>query len=337
MTVAVCEQEPAVAECVSTPSTPAKIQYRRFASKRRFGVEMEVSNTKTREQIRDLIHKVSAKREIHITDWAQSNGNNYWHVKWDSTCGPLGKGKDNGWEIATYIASGFKDVVHIAQVANALRAGGVEVTDNCGLHIHVDIQEFTPEQAAVLVARWVKIEHSVLQIVPARRHTSKYCRMLGEIGKAKLDFKRQYDPKKFWQLVRPTNYHVHENNQKKVALNMVNYSAAQGGYQQRSTVELRLPEGTLFGADIRNWVRCFVNFVELSKTAPMPTELAPAADPIEELMQFFGLEDGDSFYLLSLGLYEAKVWLLKRMIAFGSKEVQTAAKTKLAIVAGTKK
>lgn len=317
-------------------ATQEKIVYRRFATKRRFGVEMEVGNEKSREQIRDLIRPASPK-DVHITDWAQSNGNNYWHVKWDRTCGPKGPQVDNGWEVASYISSGYKDVCHIAQVANALRHGGVLVNPNCGLHIHADIHEFTIEQAAILVARWIKIERTIVQAVPPVRTKCRYCRLLSDIGKSKIDFKKHYDPSTFWRLVKPTNYHVHDNNQKKVALNMVNYTATQKGLQERSTVELRLPEGTLFGSDIRNWTRCFLNFVDLSKDAEMPNELVPAADPIEELMQFFGLENGQSFYILSRGLYESKLWLLKRLMTFGSPEMVARAKAKLEICAATKK
>lgn len=317
---------------VAERSPDKSVEYRRFTSKRRFGVELEVSNARDRQAIAAIIKMNEPDRETHVTDWAQSNGNKYWHVKYDSTCGPLGKGKDNGWEVASFIASGYKDLVHVANVANALRKGGIEVTDNCGLHIHADIRDFKPEQAAVLVARWLKIEHTIIHAVPERRHTSKYCRLLSDIAVKKVDFKKPYDPTKFWRLVRPTNFNVHDNNQKKVALNMVNYSAFLGGYQDRATVELRLPEGTLFGADIRNWVRCFLNFVDLSQTAPMPDSFATAADPIEELMVFFGLESDQSFYILSRGLLEAKIWLLKRLIAYGDKNMVAAASKKLQIV-----
>lgn len=314
-----------------------KVEYRRFVSKRRFGVELEVSNTRDREFISQVLHKASPKKEVRVTDWAQSNGNGYWHVKWDATCGPKGRPHDNGWEVASYISSGFKDVVHIAQVANALRQAGVEITQNCGLHIHADIQEFTSQQAATLVARWIKLERTIIQAVPPFRTKSKYCRLLSDIASKKIDFKHHYEAAEFWRLVRPTNYGVHDNNQKKVALNMVNYAATQAGYQHRSTVELRLPEGTLFGSDVRNWVRCFVNFVDLAATAPMPVDLVPGPDPIEELMQFFGLEDGNAFYILSRGLYEAKVWLLKRLKAYACKELAAAATKKLEICTASNK
>lgn len=311
-----------------------RIEYRRLTTRRRFGVELEVGNSKSREEIARIIRASSPQKQVQITDWAQSNGNAYWHVKWDSTCGPLGKGKDNGWEVASYIACGYKDVCHIAQIANALRNGGVQVNPNCGLHIHIDIHDFTPEQAAVLVARWIKIERTISQAIPEHRTHSKYCRLLCEISKAKIDFNKQYEAERFWRLVRPTNYHIHDNNQKKVALNMVNYASALQGHQQRSTVELRLPEGTLYGSDVRNWTRIFLNFVELAKTAPMPETLSPAPDPLEELMVYFGLENSMSFYLLSKGLYEAKVWLLNRIRSFASKPMVARAEKKLALVIG---
>ena len=320
----------------STQSLQA-IQYCHFSTRRRFGVEIEVGNERTPEDIRAMIRRISSKDVKATTGWQQTNDNSYWHVKWDATCGTKGRGHDNGWEVASYIASGYRDITHIADVANHLRESGITINQNCGLHIHVEIQEFSVEQAAVLVARWIKLEPTIIQTVPLYRTKSKYCRLLSRIGAKIINFKKHYEAKDFWQLIRPTNYGVHDNTQKKVALNMVNYAATQKGHQNRSTVELRLPEGSLYGSDIRNWCRCFLNFVELSKTAKMPDELIPAADPLEELMVFFGLEDAEHFYILSKGLYEAKVWLLKRVIAYASKEIAEKAKIKLALCTSMKK
>lgn len=308
-----------------------RVEYKRFTSKRKFGVELEVGPEKDRSYLKAIIANVS-DRQIVISDWALSNGNDYWHVKYDSTCGPKGKGYDNGWEVASYVSSGYKDIVQIAKVATALQDSGVTINPNCGLHVHVDMHDFTTDEAAVLVARWIKIEQTLCGIVPPDRLKSKYCRLVSEIAKKKLDFKKQYEAPKFWRIIRPTNYHVHDNTQKKVALNMVNFAAAIAGYQNRSTVEFRFPEGTLNGDDVKNWARIFLGFVDAAKKAEMPESLTPAPDAIEEIMIFFGLEDAENFYILSKGLLQAKVWLLKRLIAHSPEPVAKKARKKLQIV-----
>ena len=251
---------------------------RKFSIKRPFGVELEVSNLGrppgteidfqiSFDYVRDIVKTNTPRKVIAMNEWSQSVNNNYWHVKYDATCGELGKGTGHprGWEVASFKASGYDDLLHIANMANILHTMGVRVNDHCGLHVHVDISDFTICQAAVLVARWIKAEYWMKQAVPKNRRRNKYCKFL--TSKKKYDSSYQYTPEEFWYKIRPTNFCPHENAQKKVTLNMVNYAEfkAAGVYSTgRPTVELRLPEGTLNGQDIINWVVLFLYFVESS-------------------------------------------------------------------------
>lgn len=302
------------------------ISYRKFSSKRKFGVELEMEKTLTQQEIETAIRSVDAKREVRITSWAQSGGNQYWHVKYDSTCGPKGYKKDQGgWEVASFVASGHKDVVLISKVADAIAAKGATINKNCGVHVHVDMADFDTAQAAILTARWFKMEPILPQILPGHRVNNKYCRFLSNVKKGKFNKRQTYTASEFWNITRPTNLNVHENKQKKVSLNLVHYRTAMEHYSDcsKQTVEFRFPEGTLSGNDIKNWVRIFVNFVDLSLNAKMPKNLScvrKVEKKVDLVLSSFGLlpNNEDDFYILSKGLYQAKVWLLARFVRFGA-------------------
>lgn len=316
-----------------------EVTYRCFGSKRNFGIELEIEKTRTQQQIQETIQTVS-KKPIQTTggSWAQSNNNMFWHVKYDSTCGPLGKGKDNGgWEIASFVASGYKDLLEIEAVTNALRESGCKVNKNCGLHIHADASDFSRDQISALTAYWIKVEGWLSQAVPANRVNNKYCKLISKVKK--LKFEDSYDPVKLWNVVKPTNFSIHENDQKKMALNLVgvaqkfHYDEAGTSFpmEMRQTIELRMPEGTLDGNEVKNWVRLFLLFVETCKDKEMPSNLKPAST-IEELLCVLGLADSDKFYLLSKGLHETKTWLLKRVTSYGTHKGKREATGKLKFI-----
>lgn len=295
-----------------------QVEYKSFSTRRNFGVEFEVGPEWDRELIAAFIEENSHRETIISAKgngWAQTLENDYWHVKYDSTCGPKGRPYDHGWEIASYIASGFRDSIHIANVASTLEQVGVSVNNNCGLHIHVDADDFTPSQMAVLVARWMKIEPVMANIVPLHRLTNPHCRLL----RNKKSSWKVSSPSSFWKVIRPNNLSIHDNPQKKMALNLVNYTKSKKyADYHRPTVEFRLPEGTLNGEDVKNWIRLFVTFVETSRYATMPKNVNPAS--LQMALNILGLRHSRRFYILSKGMYKTKVWFLQRIRRYGRSE-----------------
>jgi hypothetical protein len=297
---------------------------RKFSIKRSFGVELEISNigqyieTKNCfnvkiDYIREIVSNNTIKKVVSSNEWSQSVNNDFWHIKYDATCGEFGKGQGlpRGWEVASFKASGYNDLLHIADMANVLAMYGLRVNSHCGLHIHIDVSDFDTDQVAILVARWIKAEYWMKQSVPKNRRNNKYCKFL--TSKKKYELFKHYDPNNFWKIIKPTNFNPHENSQKKVALNLVNYTAFKESYfslDLRPTIELRLPEGTLDGNDIINWVRLCLFFVEASKKSVMPLTLEPEIK-ITNALDFLGLNGTEAFKK------ETRNWFLNRIINMG--------------------
>jgi hypothetical protein len=311
-------------------------------SKRRFGVEIEVSNNVTKQQIGQAIqeYEITYKNPSHkrmrsvrvttgLAGWAQTRKNSYWHVKYDSTCGPLGKNIDSGWEIASYIGSGIGDIDHISRLARFLNNFGLETNLNCGLHIHIEVKDFSSIEIGILLARWLKVEELLIKICHSSRKQNEYCKSLRSVleqRKKTGSFMKLIDdsfngtnyigsPLDLWAILHPLDLGVHNNQEKKVTLNTVGFAISQFNPDySRPTIELRLPESLLDEKHVKNWIRLILNFVETSKVSnKCPRCLTPSLN-LSEILSYLGLSDDNGFMILEHELLSTKVWFLNKII-----------------------
>lgn len=285
------------------------VKYVKFNSARRFGVELEMNQV---VPAKDLVKIIAASDKNHhvgySSNYEQDYQNNYWHVKFDRSCGDVKN--IGGWEVASYISKGYKDVENIGKVTEALNKGGVKVNNNCGLHIHGEIADFNNLQVATLVANWVKIEPILSEMVPKHRFSNKYCKLLTK--KHKFDYYKTYKPEEFWNLVRPANS---TNLYRRTSLNMCNYLFSGG---DRRTAELRLPECVLSGREVKNWIRFFLTFIENCKNKSFPGTVYPAG--LHDMVSLCGFHNEDPFYLLSRAMLDTKIWIMERILRHSTKK-----------------
>jgi hypothetical protein len=295
-------------EAVDFSSLP--VQYVKFITKRRFGIELEVSKKVTLETLVNAVKLADRNKEcIASNHYQQDAGNNYWHCKFDRSCGT--KNNEGGWEVASYVASGAQDLIKIAGIGPILSQAGAVVNDNCGYHIHCEIKDFEQSHAANLVAYWMKLEPIIAEILPKNRRANIYCRMLRDV-KPVTDAQLK-TAEAFWQRVRPLSF---DNAERRVSLNMCNYAL---GTAVKRTAELRLPEGTLEEIDIKNWARLFIHFVNYCKRAQFPGNITPVST-LREAAIVLGLHNEEPFFILSKGLYETKQWFLNRALKYTTKK-----------------
>ena len=283
------------------------VEFVKFDSRRNFGVELEVGSEVCKKSIADSIQKSSYCKDVKIFDWTQSINNSDWHVKSDMSCGRRG---EEGWEIASYVGSGYLDALDISKTASIIEMDGAKTNRNCGLHVHVNVEDFTIRRMAILLAHWMKIENTLSFSIPFWRVNGVYCQM---ISKLESHYKRhKYSPDYFWTINRPRNLSAHDNFYKMFTLNLVNYESSLQGIIDRKTVEFRMPEGTLNKNDVINWIRLFVTFVDNCKKLDMPQNTVSVS--LDETLNILGLSHKKKFYVLSKGMFKTKNWLLKRII-----------------------
>lgn len=393
-----------------------RVAYREFNATRKFGVELEVEQTLTKKELAKIIETYEREKKNprkayveggDLGGWAESVSNDFWHIKYDSSCGPKGKGLDTGgWEVASYVGSGPKDIDDIASAGDFLGQNTATVNQNCGLHIHVEVKDFTQEQLGVLLAYWLKIEPFIYHACPKHRKDNVYCKSmrslfykksginidkpivneetkeelqqtivekLGKLdeldepptqngnvtwtievppfpptgaenaamnalleafeivkGEDKKPKKRKTkdipdlftkDPLCILNTLKPKNLNPHDNAEKKVSLNILGYAKwlYSENYNQRVTVELRVPECILDKAHIKNWTCFIVQFVEACKQLPMPADLMPFSTS-KEVLEVLGIYSSDEVLVLDVELHQLKLWFLDRVEKFSGKK-----------------
>lgn len=303
------------------------VKYLSFGTKRRFGVEVEVTADTSKEKIKKYIAEVDQTHPIEVAqNNAKDYGNSHWSVKHDGSC--KDQNHNHGHEVSSFVGGGTADIALIGQVVNHLRTKGIIVNNNCSVHVHAEVADFNRREIAKLTALWMKIEPILFQAVPGRRRRSIYCVALRKEFVHLLDMKFDSEKDGFWHLfwedISPQNY---DDDDRRVAFNLCNVCQALEGYgqNQRRTVEIRLPEGSIDPDDVTNWIRLFVRFVSLGKTKFFPKDLK--AYNVLETLQALGLHaKGDQTYILSKALFNLKGWFLKRLIRHSSnKKVETEA------------
>lgn len=296
------------------------VKYKKFNSQRRFGVELEMgrayidgelSKNFTKSKVKSIISNESS-RNILVTKYQLSQEFYGWHVKDDSTCGHFGKLGPKGIEVASFVAKGITELQHIANVAELLEQSGCTTNTNCGFHIHAEAKDLTPYNVGILLAYWIKMEKILSLSLPFWRYNNPYCRNILD-GK-NIDRNKKYGALALYSQLRPTNISYYENDDRRVNLNLVNYTRAEYfETANRKTLELRWPEGTLNPRNIKCWVRLFLSFIDNCKDKPMPDNLQDAS--LEETLSYLGLAHQDqSFVIFSEGLHDTKTWFLERIL-----------------------
>lgn len=277
------------------------VTYKAFTTNRFFGVEAEFNDLGIKQNdIATVIRDFDPFNDVDVSGYELSDGS-CWHVKTDSTC---------GWEVASYKGSGVYDLRNIARCIEAVGNEGGKVDENCGLHIHCDVSDFSEEEVAKSVAYWMKIESILLNSVPSHRVSNRFCKSLRRMYPMRK-FKIFPAAKDFYEEIKPYEF---KNRQRRVTYNICNYvKSLEDEDFNRKTVELRLPEATVKGVDVKNWVRLFVTFVENVRNMPMPGSCSMSN--IVEAMCILGLHQVSGALILSKALFSTKEWFLHRVLA----------------------
>lgn len=289
-----------------------------FQSTRRFGVEIEVGSEIKKNDVKDAI-ALSTNQQVYVSRYALSNNNKYWHIKDDATCGIKGRKGPKGVEIASFVGSGLADIQQISEVAIVLQKAGCKVNDNCGFHVHVEVCDLSLKQVATLMSIWIKIEKILSMALPTRRINNQHCKFICnpfDKEKAVLDHYKSYTLDEIWASVSPKNLSYYDNDDRRYNLNLVNLvRSIRDNSNNRRTLELRWPEGTLNPVDIRCWVKLFIMFVDTCKDRIAPENLA--SYELEQVLECFGLKhDKDCFFIYSDAIHELKTWFLERILQY---------------------
>lgn len=296
----------------------SSVRYLSFSSTRSFGVEMELSEKIGREAIAAAIRGIDPGRQVEVSyGWNMTGGmpggasNAIWSVKTDSTC--ANTPGMHGYEVASPKMLSAADVSLCGDVADSLHKLGCEVNSKCGVHVHADISDMSPEQVGVMIARWIRTESILSQSLPMRRRYNQYARLMR--SRHRLNQLKNWSALELYRAIEPSNLEIHHNEQKRVAINLIGYAIGRKrpGHD-RKTAELRLPEGSLDREDVEGWIRLYVHFVQECIGKEMPADLSDG--DLGNALDMLGLGDTGGVLILDPALYRTKVWFLRRILNY---------------------
>lgn len=232
----------------------------------RFGVEIELDAFDGRDfaaqplghgempagasEVADIVAGLGYEVQTH--GWKHNHNNSVWTCKPDSSC---------GIELCSPVLDegGIPDVL---RVMSALKTDPrVSAGEDCAFHVHVDVSEIVsgmPELSVPLcsvLAWWIKSEPIMLDSVPARRRSSRFCKCIG--------FTDLFDHE---EKVLPCMA-VGKLRDKYLTLNTHHLVA-----RKRDSIEFRIMEGTVDPELAGPWIGFLLNFVGKASAAPMPDD-----------------------------------------------------------------
>jgi hypothetical protein len=245
-----------------------------FCTTRTIGIEME--NTMRSGALVDFQRALTnefgtARVNQQMPGYYHSSGRT-WDVKTDSSC---------GGEIASP-AIRLDETGHNAElktVCSLLAAHGAQVTASCGLHVHVDVSDFTRVQQQRLIALWLRYEPFFFSMIPRSRRNNHYCaatRTTDFFSTTSYDFNRDAMSRALRTNSDAAfrrgigNWAGHRTS----ALNIT-------GLWMSGRVEFRLHSGTINYEKIRRWALWLLAMVERAKGEDVRRSVAsPLTRPV---------------------------------------------------------
>ena len=213
---------------------------------RLFGVEIECYNA-TRANI---IEKCTAENlEMRDSPYTHSDQG---FAKIVSDASLRG---ENTQEVVMPPLNSFTD---LKKVCTALKNAGCKVNKSCGLHVHIDARNMTPQHALNIGRNYYFLRRIISRSLPLSRRNNAYCL----VRQARCN---DAEHNISWEELTTAN------SNRYVA---VNYTA----YQRHKTIEFRQHQGSINFTKISNWVLFLESLVSWSETHQLDTNVTSKDD-----------------------------------------------------------
>ncbi|MDE2425628.1 MAG: amidoligase family protein [Elusimicrobia bacterium] len=193
---------------------------------------------------------------------------------------------ESGYEINTAPAGGYLFSKQIKQICEAVRAADGYANDTCGLHIHVDCQDFQYYDIRKVIKLYAKLEKPLFSIVGQERQLSRFSKPCGDIFKDIIDIRT---PKK-WEEALLTNLYGSVDEAKRLGrekyVNSRYHALNLHSWIFRGTIEFRHHHGTTNFVTITNWgILCAALIDVAFKTTEEFIDRLPVPDTKERQLE----------------------------------------------------
>lgn len=245
----------------ANPQPIAPINFE-FEFTRKFGVEIEFfgANTSLTQNF------ITAGLEVRTESYNHTN-RPHWKFVSDASIRGL-----NAQEMVSPILQGKEGLTDFRKACKALRQSNAQVNTSCGVHVHLDANDYSIENFKTLVKNQFFIEEQIDKIMPSSRraNTNRYCKGFKSLGRATLFAKID---------------NCQTVNQMAQYFGSRYYKLNLQSFQRHGTVEFRQHGASTNFLKIKNWILICARLVEFSKQNILITDLNQILD--ENLQEFF--------------------------------------------------
>lgn len=237
-----------------------------FIFNRPFGVEVEFFGA-TKETLSTNLRSENVRFNFETYNHTTRE---HWKFTTDSSINGT-----NAYEMVSPILRGNEGLAQLKSACKALRLSKAEVNKSCGLHIHLDVSDFSVENMKTLVKNFYLLEKDFDKMMPESRREDKnyYCKgFLNLERSSKRKFFAKIDEKQ--SIEEMASYF----NARYFKLNLQSYL-------RYKTIEFRHHSGTTKFTKIKNWLLICARLVEFSKQNILLNNLNQILD--ENLQEYY--------------------------------------------------
>lgn len=223
---------------------------------------------------------------------------------WDASVVNDGSLPSTGFEINTHPAAGDYWVSQIDDICDGLANAKAWVNAKAGCHMHVDARDFGYLKLAQFLRLYSCVEPAIYRMIPQNRRTSTYCeywamRYLSSIHAVDDLAHAQAitEERKLVVLYRKAILKdLYKAYSKETVLKVRGSKQTGARYRglnlhswfYRGTIEFRMPPGTVYPENIKNWGMLLANLLDLAAYRT-PQEIKTLTDEVEQTIKHWGL------------------------------------------------
>ncbi|MBG0515317.1 amidoligase family protein [Elizabethkingia meningoseptica] len=245
----------------AAPAMPLPINFD-FAFTRKFGVEIEFFGP-TQNQ---LSQSFRANNTEVLLESYNHQTRPHWKVVTDGSL--VG---ENSRELVSPILQGTEGLKELRKACKSLRQANAKVNRTCGVHIHLDANDYSIENFKTLLKNQYFVEQQIDKIMPTSRraNSNRYCQ----------GFRSEYQTSFFQKIDACQTIHQMTNlfRTRYFKLNIQSF-------QRHGTVEFRQHGGSTNYLKIKNWIFICARLVEFSKQNIIITDINQILD--ENLQEY---------------------------------------------------
>ena len=169
------------------------------------------------------------------------------------------------------ILQGCEGLQSLKKATTALRLSKTNVNTSCGVHIHLEVNDYSLENMKTLVKNFYILEKQFDKMMPESRRNNQYCKGLSILGSKDTFFSNLNNCRSVREIVSLFNTRY-------LKLNLQSYL-------KYGTVEFRQHSGSTKFSKIKNWILICARLVEFSKQNILLSNLETILN--EELTEYF--------------------------------------------------